>query len=123
MDRKKFKKELESMDNTYCSSTATKEKEIIKKSIDSSPVINGIRGGYNLIIASQELSELNCEITDALRGKLDKIGLLEEMADAYIVLEYLKEIFNITEMDIYKARQIKINRLEKHMNKNNGFME
>lgn len=118
MDRKKFKKELESMDNTYCSSTTTKEKEIIRRSIESSPIVNGIKGGYNLIIASQELSELNCEITDALRDKLDTYGLLEEMADVYIVLEYLKQIFDVSEMDIYKARQIKINRLEKKLNEN-----
>lgn len=122
MDKKKFKKAFDSMDNTYCSSTVIKEREVIKKSIDSVPEINGIKGGYNLIIASQELAELNCEITDALRDKLDRYNLLQEMADVYIVLEYIKDIFDISEIDMYKARQIKINRLEEHLNKD-GFMK
>jgi hypothetical protein len=43
-------------------------------------------------IAMEEFAELQQQISKQIRGYDDRIGLLEEMADAYIYLELLKSI-------------------------------
>lgn len=50
-----------------------------------------------LIVALEEMSELQKEITKALRGDLHPMHLAEEVADATIMLEQLRQIFNINE--------------------------
>ena len=61
-------------------------------------------------IAMEEFAELQQEICKQIRGYDDKIGLLEEMADAYICLEFLKSIFDITPEELQKAMDIKLQR-------------
>lgn len=50
-----------------------------------------------LIVALEEMAELQKEITKALRGDLNPLHLAEEVADATIMLEQLRQIFNINE--------------------------
>lgn len=50
-----------------------------------------------LIVALEEMSELQKEITKALRGNLHPMHLAEEVADATIMLEQVRQIFNINE--------------------------
>ena len=50
-----------------------------------------------LIVALEEMAELQKEITKALRGDLHPMHLAEEVADATIMLEQLRQIFNINE--------------------------
>ena len=45
-----------------------------------------------------------------IRGYDNRIGLLEEMEDAYICLEFLKSIFNITPEELQKAMDVKLQR-------------
>lgn len=69
-----------------------------------------------IVVAIEELSELQKELTKELRycEKLDTIA--EEMADVEIVLEQLKIIFNNKKVvESYKKHKIK--RLEKLINK------
>jgi hypothetical protein len=61
-------------------------------------------------IAMEEFAELQQQISKQIRGYDDRIGLLEEMADAYIGLEFLKSIFNISEEDMQKAVDVKLER-------------
>ena len=61
-------------------------------------------------IAMEEFAELQQQISKQIRGYDDRIGLLEEMADAYIYLELLKSIFNISEEDMQKAVDVKLER-------------
>ena len=61
-------------------------------------------------IAMEEFAELQQEVSKHIRGYDDKIGLLEEMADAYICLEFLKSIFNITPEELQKAMDVKLQR-------------
>lgn len=61
-------------------------------------------------IAMEEFAELQQQISKQIRGYDDRIGLLEEMADAYIGLEFLKSIFNISEEDMQKAVDAKLER-------------
>lgn len=50
-----------------------------------------------LIVALEEMSELQKEICKALRGELNRAHLAEELADATIMLEQLRQIFSINE--------------------------
>lgn len=58
----------------------------------------------------EEFAELQQEVSKHIRGYDDKIGLLEEMADAYICLEFLKSIFHISESDVLRAVEVKLKR-------------
>lgn len=61
-------------------------------------------------VAMEEFAELQQQISKQIRGYDDRIGLLEEMADAYICLEFLKSIFNITPEELQKAMDVKLQR-------------
>ena len=50
-----------------------------------------------LIVALEELSEVQKEICKALRGNRNPMHLAEEVADATIMLEQVRQIFNINE--------------------------
>ncbi|UMZ01214.1 hypothetical protein H8S51_005755 [Roseburia rectibacter] len=58
----------------------------------------------------EEFAELQQQVSKQIWGYDDRIGLLEEMADAYIGLEFLKSIFNISEEDMQKAVDVKLER-------------
>lgn len=75
--------------------------------------------GIHLIIAMEELSELQKEISKELRGKGDKVNVLEELADVQIVIYYVKKILGITDEDIQKAVSVKIDRLASIVYKEN----
>ncbi len=62
-------------------------------------------------VAIEEMSEVIKEITKMLRGQLDREHLAEEIADATIMLEQLRQMLNINEsvcswMD-YKIAELK----------------
>ncbi len=50
-----------------------------------------------LVVALEEMSELEKEICKALRGEIHPEHLAEELADATIMLEQLRQIFNCNE--------------------------
>ena len=50
----------------------------------------------NCTIAMEEFAELTQQVSKQIRGYGDRIGLIEEMADAYICLKLLESIFNIS---------------------------
>ena len=49
------------------------------------------------IVAIEEMAEITKEITKALRGKLRREQLAEEVADAMIMLEQIGNMFNIND--------------------------
>ena len=77
---------------------------IIKKSIQN------CHWKTKCTVAMEELAELQQEVSKKIRGSGDKIGLLEEMADAYICLEFLKSIFDISPEELQKAIDVKLQR-------------
>lgn len=79
-------------------------RRIIRKSVETQP------WRTKCTIAMEEFAELQQQVSKQIRGYDDRIGLLEEMADAYIVLEFLKSIFNISEEDMQKAVDVKLER-------------
>lgn len=66
-------------------------------------------------VVMEEFAELQQEVSKQIRGYDDKIGLLEEMADAYICLEHLKIVFNISDSDVSRAIDVKIKRAEDNL--------
>lgn len=67
----------------------------------------------DLVVAMEELSELQKEISKALRDKLNIVNLTEEIADVEIVAEKLKKKFNINDLDIEKWKKYKLTRNSK----------
>lgn len=72
-----------------------------------------------LIITVEELSELQKEVTKQLRNEGKIENLVEEMADVYIVMEYLKLIFAINDEDIKTEIAFKIDRLMSRLGEEN----
>ena len=67
----------------------------------------------NCTIAMEEFAELTQQVSKQIRGYGDRIGLIEEMADAYICLKLLESIFNISPEDMQKAIDVKMDRERK----------
>ena len=72
-------------------------------------------GFYNIIIVIEELSELTKELTKALRDKGSVVGIVEELADVSLGIDYIKEVFDITDKELEYARSIKIAELKKKL--------
>ena len=64
-----------------------------------------------LVIALEELNECGKEICKVLRGKGDMAHLAEEVADATIMLEQVRIMFNIND-NVQREMERKILRLE-----------
>ena len=64
----------------------------------------------NKMIAVEELSELQKEICKDLRGFDRREEIKEEMADVYICLQLLKEIYNFSDEDLEKMYERKMKR-------------
>ena len=68
----------------------------------------------NLVILMEELSELSQEVSKVIRNRSeDKLGLIEEIADVELSIEFLKDEMNITDFDINRIKNIKIERLKR----------
>lgn len=106
MDRKvfeeKYKNAFEEVNTQYM-------KNVVNRSIDNSSI--EVKGCKNLVIAMEELAELSQEISKIIRGKGDKMGLLEEYADVLVVLEWIKKIANLKDEEIARALNVKLNKI------------
>lgn len=80
--------------------------------IDDDVVYIGKGGTRNLIIVMEELAELQQQLSKVLRGKGDHIGLIEELADVQMGLDYVKHICNISDDEVNKAINVKLDRLK-----------
>lgn len=67
-----------------------------------------------LVVALEELSEAQKEICKALRGGANILHLAEEVADATIMLEQVRQIFAINE-EVCKAMDAKVLRLRQRI--------
>ena len=79
------------------------------------------RGHMTLIIAMEELSELIKEISKYLRGKGDRHNILEELADVQVETRYIKEICGISDEELNKAVNVKVQRIKDVVNKNGRY--
>lgn len=86
----------------------SKEKidEIVKFSIDKDPSFP-FEGFMNMIIAQEELNELDREVSKYLRNKGSRIDLLQEMADVQLAIYYIQEVFHISDDELDRAISVK----------------
>jgi NTP pyrophosphatase (non-canonical NTP hydrolase) len=73
--------------------TLDEDKELYDKLIQT-------YGQTQMIVAIEELSELQKEVCKAFRNKYKNDDMLGEIADVYIMLEQLKLYFNISDEDV-----------------------
>ena len=69
----------------------------------------------NCTIAMEEFAELTQQVSKQIRGYGDRTGLIEEMADAYICLNFLESIFDIKPEELQKAIDVKLQRERRRM--------
>lgn len=114
MDKELFLSKLNKMpseiDEQLCRTT-------IQESLRKIPDDLNQTGTMNLIIVMEELAELQQEISKTIRGKGDRTHLMEEMADVYLGIKYLQEIFDIDDRAIARASNVKLDR----QSTRNGF--
>ncbi len=67
-------------------------------------------GDKQVIVAIEELSELQKELCKNLRGKENASEVAEEIADVYIMLEQMKIWCNISEEEIQDKIEEKLKR-------------
>lgn len=67
------------------------------------------------VVAMEECSELIQAVSKELRQKSDKSHLAEEMADVYICLELLKQMYEIENSDLQEWINIKQKRALERM--------
>ena len=109
MNRERFKQE-------YINAKNELDKKELKGIIKSFIIGNkysefSTEDSYNLILAVEELSELQKAIIKYLRGSEDKIAIIEEMADVLISIMSVQSSLAIPTDDLYKAVNVKANRL------------
>lgn len=70
-------------------------------------------GYQELVIGIEELAELAQQVAKALRGKPDKIHILEELADVHLVIHYIEVVLGISNRDVDIALEVKTRKLER----------
>lgn len=111
MDRQVFQRKMDYMLKTGNNVLSPDEQqEIMVKSIEKLDAKKRMpmRGFHNTVIVIEELAELAQELSKALREKGDINAILEELADVSIGVDYVKEIFDITDKELDYARSIKM---------------
>ena len=73
-------------------------------------LLNSKSSTENKAIIIEELSELQKEVTKDIRKKFNRDNFLEEMADVVIVLHMAKEIYNISDSELDKVINKKMER-------------
>lgn len=84
---------------------------LIEDSLAALP--ENMTGMANLVIAVEEFSELSQEVSRWIRGKGDTTGLLEEVADVLLAIEYVKRLCGVSDEQVGKAINAKLARLER----------
>lgn len=83
-------------------------KEFYKKIVDT-------YGKQQVIVAIEELSELQKELCKSLRSNYNYGNIVEEIADVEIMLEQMKIYFEINENEIEEMKEIKIKRTKERL--------
>lgn len=105
MNRYKFIKGM----NRNLELSEKERRRVLRKSVEKDP------WKTKCTIVMEELAELQQQVSKQIRGYGDRVGLLEEMADAYICLNFLESIFDIKPEELQKAIDVKIYRLKENL--------
>lgn len=94
--------------------TEEERSNIIKDSLDSCDDTT------KYIVTMEELAELQKEISKFARGEGTFLDLIQEMADVYICLDYIKRILMILDSSVQKAIDVKLVQEQKRLAKECG---
>lgn len=72
-------------------------------------------GEKQIIVAIEELSELQKELCKALRGKENQENIIEEIADVEIMIVQMKMYFCITQAEIEEIKEKKLERTRERL--------
>lgn len=78
-------------------------------------IVYGNGKTMQLIVAIEELAELQKELTKSLRGQENIDHIEEEMADVLLIIDELSYIFRITQDSLLDRVQAKIDRTLERM--------
>ena len=67
------------------------------------------------VVAIEEMSELQKELTKFIRGKGNRENLIEEVADVLVMITQIKIMYHILDDDVEKVMHFKLNRLKERM--------
>ena len=67
------------------------------------------------VVAIEEMSELQKELTKHIRGKGNRDNLIEEVADVLIMITQIQIMYCIPDDEIEKVMRFKLNRLKERM--------
>ena len=116
MEKKDFKEKYKKV-KKY---SKEEEMDLIIKSINTAESVR-FRGERNLLICTEELAELQQCLIKYIRNKGDRINTIEEIADVCLGIEYIKEILNISDDEIDKAKAVKLDRLKEKLESEGTF--
>ena len=68
-----------------------------------------------VIVAIEELSELQKELCKSLRGQHNQENIVEEISDVLIMIDQMKIYFGIKEVEIEKIKKYKIERTKERL--------
>ena len=94
---------------------------MIKYNPDIKKMLNSQSVEVNKTIVIEELSELQKEVCKDLRGYERREEIKEEMADVYICLQMLKEIYNFSDEEFEKMYERKMRRNIERINKDRSL--
>lgn len=69
------------------------------------------------VMIFEEIAELQKEICKDMRGANNREAIIEETADLLIMIEQLKMMLHITDEELEKVIEFKLNRLDERMKK------
>lgn len=78
-------------------------------------IARGLRiwGDKQLVVAIEEMSELQKELCKVLRGKYNNDNILEELCDCVIMYETVKQMFHFKENEMRQIINAKLERIPK----------
>ena len=70
------------------------------------------------VVAIEELSELQKELTKHIRGKGNRENLIEEVADVLVMITQIQLMYHIPDDEVERIMRLKLNRLKERMEQN-----
>lgn len=104
MDRTKFMEAMKQQkDRVDCDMV----KEFLSKQQKNRP--NEVPfGWYSMLNSAEEMMEFGKEMIKYIRGKGDRNDFVQELADAYLSMEYAKHAAGITDEEFFRAINVKL---------------
>lgn len=70
------------------------------------------------VVAIEEMSELQKELSKFIRGKGNRDNLIEEVADVLVMITQIQIMYYIQDDEVERIMHLKLNRLKERMEQN-----